>query len=139
MIKPIPGTETVCYVAEEPERWLKSGRPVDNGQCVRLVQVAAGVPVTSTWRKGATVRGAETLDRGTIIATFDAAGRYPNNAHGNHAAIYLSQDGSGLTVIDQWTGQPPHQRQIRFNGGEGSASNDGDRFSVVATSSMPIS
>lgn len=67
---------------------------------------------------------------GTIIATF-IDGVYPNNASGNHAAVYVSQDAHGLTVWDQWTGQPVHKRVIHFRGGQGSMSNDGDAFWVV--------
>lgn len=36
-----------------------------------------------------------------------------------------------MTVWDQWKGQPVHQRSIRFRGGQGSASNDGDAYSVI--------
>ena len=54
---------------------------------------------------------------------------------GNHAAVYLSQDRTGIRVYDQWTGQPVHQRVIRFEGGRGagsgSKSNDGKLFRVV--------
>jgi len=38
-------------------------------------------------------------------------------------------------VIDQWTNSkgahPPQERTIPFRGGHGSASNDGDAFSVI--------
>jgi hypothetical protein len=37
----------------------------------------------------------------------------------------------GLLVLDQWRGQPVHQRVIRYRGGQGDAVNDGDRFYVI--------
>jgi len=58
-------------------------------------------------------------------------GHYPNHAHGNHAAIYLSHDSQGIRVWDQWLGQPVHERVIHYHGGSGSPSNDGDKFYVV--------
>ena len=69
--------------------------------------------------------------KGTAIATF-VNGKYPNQPTGNHAAIYVSQDGGGLWVYDQWAAQGMvKKRYIRFKGGVGSASNDGDAFSVI--------
>jgi hypothetical protein len=49
----------------------------------------------------------------------------------SHAAIYLSQDETGIWVYDQWFNQPVHKRLIRFRGGQGTANNDGDAYSVV--------
>ncbi len=86
------------------------------------------------------VRGDTALAPGTAIATFDANGRYANHSHGNHAAIYLSQDANGIRVIDQWnrrnaqgrivSQQPPHIRVLQFDDRRG-ASDNGNRFSVV--------
>ena len=86
------------------------------------------------------VKGDTALPPGTAIATFDATGRYANHSHGNHAAIYLSQDASGIRVIDQWnrrnaqgkivSQQLPHIRVLRFNDQLGTSDN-GNRFSVV--------
>ncbi len=126
------------YVANNPEQW--AGRAsVGTGECVPLVQQATGAPHASAWRQGAMVKGNTALAPGTAIATFDAAGRYANHSHGRHAAIYLSQDASGIKVIDQWNRrdaqgnvfpQPPHIRVLQFNDRLG-ASDNGNKFSVV--------
>ncbi len=74
------------------------------------------------------------LPKGTAIATFDSHGKYANSLDGtSHAAIYVSQDGTGITVWDQWSGQPVHQRVIRFRGGAPGVKpvNDGDAFYVI--------
>src|SRR5688572_12282694 len=92
----------MSYSCMRPD--IHRGTVVDNGQCVRFVQICASVPHTSSWKAGAKVRGDINLPRGTAIATFDANGRYPNNASGNHAAIYDGQDDGGIWVWDQWKG-----------------------------------
>jgi hypothetical protein len=87
-------------------------------------------PSTNLWTEGYSVRG-ETLDKGTAIATF-VDGRYLNNSTGNHAAIYDGQSDAGIWVYDQWVSQGQVKRRfIRFKGGHGSPSNDGDAFSVI--------
>ena len=79
-----------------------AGKPVEGDrQCVWLVRHYAGAGHTSTWREGESVKGRITLPVGTAIATF-IDGRYPSRAHGNHAALYLSQDACGIWVVDQW-------------------------------------
>lgn len=101
-----------------------------NGHCVAFVQEAAKAPHTSMWKEGVKVRNA-TIARGTAIATF-VGGKYLNQPTGNHAAIYDCQDASGIWVYDQWVKQGKVARRLlRFRGGIGSASNDGDRFSVI--------
>ncbi len=117
----------MAFIAENPEDY--EGNVVGDGQCVAFVKEASGAPQTSLWKEGETVRGAD-IAKGTAIATF-IDGVYPSHAHGNHAAIYVEQNDVGLIVWDQWTGQPVHQRTIRFQGGAGSPSNDGDAFSVI--------
>lgn len=119
----------MAYVAASPEAY--DGQVVGSGQCVAFVQKASGAPVTASWRQGSKVRGNAFVTRGTAIATFDTGGKYPNKPSGNHAAIYLSQDATGIWVYDQWSGQPVHKRRIRFKGGVGSPSNDADVYSVV--------
>jgi hypothetical protein len=98
------------------------------GQCVSYVKaVTPGLPQTSLWNKGDLAKGNASLEAGTVIATFDADGRYFG-----HAAIYESQDADGINVIDQWITPPPepiHRRMLRF-GAQGH-SNDGDNFFVV--------
>ena len=120
------------YVAARPAAF--HGRVVGTGQCVDLVKAAAGAPRTAAWRPGAPVRGNPDLAPGTAIATFEPDGTYASRS-GSHAALYLSQDATGIWVYDQWKGQPVHRRLIRFEGGRGSKrgvkSNDGDRFAVI--------
>ena len=120
------------HVAENPEAFV--GRVVDNGHCVKFVQAAAAAPVTSQWRPGAWVRGNKSIPPGTAIATFEADGTYTPR-RGNHAAIYISQDETGIRVYDQWVGQRVHERVIRFEGGRGAGSgyksNDGTLYRVV--------
>jgi len=119
----------VAYICSNPESY--EGKKVGSGQCVAFVQEAAGAPNTSEWTEGATVKGDTTILKGTAIATF-TDGKYPNKATGNHAAIYVTQDAAGLWVYDQWVGQGMvKKRQLKFRGGVGSASNDGDAFSVI--------
>jgi hypothetical protein len=110
------------------------GQVVDNGQCVRFLQVAAGVPHTSEWRRGAKVRDAAAFMPGVCIATFDPGGAYGNHEDGSsHAAFLLARAPDGLEVSDQWQGQPVHTRLIRYKGGEGLACDDGDAYHFIQT------
>jgi hypothetical protein len=113
-----------------------AGRVVDNGHCVRFLQVAANVPHTSTWRRGVWCKAALDLAPGTAIATFGGEPpRYENNTTGrSHAAFLISAQSDGLLVWDQWVGHPVAQRVIRFrNGPTSNAVNDGDHFYVIET------
>lgn len=110
-----------------------TGAVVGNGHCVAYVREVTGAPHTSQWRRGEKVRGGA-LPSGTAIATFDANGRYANATDGSsHAAILISATDAGLVVMDQWQGQPVHQRTIRPKGGAGPACDDADRYHVVVT------
>lgn len=118
----------MSYVAPDQDAYM--GTSVPNGQCVAYVKAASGCPATSRWANGKTVKGAD-IPRGTAIATFQD-GTYGNYTDGrSHAAIYMSQDDIGITVNDQWTGQPVHTRVIRFQSGAVQPRNDGDAFSVI--------
>jgi hypothetical protein len=120
----------MSYIAHDLEH-RSTRSAVGSGQCVALVQHWAGAPSTSTWTQGIKVKGnGHLIAKGTVIATF-VDGHYPNHASGNHAAIFLSEDANGIRVMDQWSGHAPSIRTIHFHGGIGSASNDGDKFSVV--------
>ena len=111
---------------------------VGTHQCVALVQAFAGAPRTSDWRQGVPVRGKLLLARGTAIATFQD-GVYKSRPHGNHAALYLSQDQGGIWVVDQWASSTKlkvsrHYLQFKGVAKDGSwmdASNNGDAFSVI--------
>jgi hypothetical protein len=120
----------LAYVCSTPE--VYDGKKIGSGECVAFVQTAALAPNTSTWKKGVAVKGNMNLIKGTAIATFDSNGKYANLKTGNHAAIYVSQDSIGIWVYDQWRTQGAvRKRQIRFKGGVGRPSNDGDAFSVI--------
>lgn len=124
--------ETMAYIATAPASY--QGQVVGSGQCVAYVQQASGAPLTANWSQGDLVRGNPTIQPGTAIATFGPDGTYTNSTDGSsHAAIYMSQDDAGLQVWDQWTGQPVHQRTIRFQGGAPGVHpvNDGDAFYVI--------
>ena len=116
------------WIATQPQSYI--GRVVGNGECVHFVQVAAGAPHTSAWRRGELVRGSGT-EFGTVIATFGADGLYANAIDGSsHAAVLVAEQPDGLLVWDQWSGRPVAQRVIRFKQG-GMACDDGDRFYIV--------
>jgi hypothetical protein len=119
----------MAWVAPNPARY--AGQVVDTGHCVRLTQIAAGAPHTSRWARGSKVRG-NPVAPGTAIATFSVNGRYENRTDGSsHAAIFVAEESGGLRVWDQWTGHPVAQRTIRWHGGQGKKSNDGDQFFVI--------
>jgi hypothetical protein len=72
------------------------------------------------------------------IATFDPNGRYGNHTDGrSHAAILIATQSDGLRAIDQWVGQPVHNRLIRFKDGEGDPVNDGDAYYVIEGPEAP--
>ena len=118
------------YVAHHPDQYRGQHLGVTH-QCTDFVKTASGAPPASLWHKGEAVHGNMTIAIGTAIACGWDGNIYPSRPHGNHAAIFISEDSNGIRVIDQWLGQRPHERVIHFRGGNGSASNDGDKFYVV--------
>jgi hypothetical protein len=92
---------------------LEKHEMVGSHQCVALVQIYAGTPVTSAWRQGEAVVGNAMLKKGTAIATF-IKGRYANHAHGNHAALFLRQAPGGIYVLDQWKTKKSGKISSRF-------------------------
>lgn len=99
------------------------------GQCVSYVKkVCPALPATSFWKKGLAVKDNTKIVAGTVIATFNAAGKYEG-----HSAIYDSQDEVGISVYDQFatppTPKPVGPRVLRW--GAPSNSNNGDNFYVV--------
>lgn len=124
------------YIDVETIPSVNSGL-VSTGQCAALVQHYTRVGPTSGWKEGEAVKGNATIKKGTAIATF-VNGSYPNDAHGNHAALYVSQDSTGIKVVEQWSSLPkPQVRVLAFLGktADGSAwenpSNNGDAFSII--------
>lgn len=106
-----------------------------NTECAEFVQQATGAPRTADWRKGLRVSDAKSgeIPRGTAIATFDSNDRYPTDALGRHAAIYLAHDEHRILVLDQWNAQGQVlQRPIWFKRPKGTKrSNDADTFYVI--------
>lgn len=120
------------YKCENPEQYVDHAI-YGTGQCVEFIKAVALAPQTAAWKKGDVVKGNLTLVPGTAIATFDRNGQYPNHSTGNHAALYVSQDAAGIDVVEQYKGlEKVQKRHIRFRHGVGSASNDGDAYSVIA-------
>jgi hypothetical protein len=111
---------------------------VGSHQCVALVQAFAHAPRTADWKQGVSVRGDLLLAKGTAIATFED-GVYKSKPHGNHAALYLSQDQGGIWVMDQYKAADKpkvskHYLPFRGTGKDGrwiNASNNGDAYSVI--------
>lgn len=111
---------------------------VGSHQCVALIQIYAGAPVTSAWRPGLSVVGNRTLKKGTAIATF-VNGRYPNRSHGNHAAFFVRAAGNGIWIIDQWVNKDKKTISQRFISSRGKnkqgafirASDNADAYSVI--------
>ncbi len=111
---------------------------VGTHQCVALVQAFARAPLTRQWKQGAPVRGQLLLAKGTAIATFED-GVYKSRPHGNHAALYLSQDQGGIWVMDQYVAPEKlkvskHYLPFRGKtkqGGWINTSNNGDAYSVI--------
>src|SRR4051794_16300441 len=122
----------MAYIYKDVDN-LEGKTLAGSGQCVALVQVYTKAPLTSSWKEGVTVKGDTSIARGTAIATF-VGGKYPNQAHGNHAALYLSQDAAGIQVMDQWKSKSTiASRTLRFQGKNKDGtfvdpSNNGDAF-----------
>jgi hypothetical protein len=104
-------------------------------ECAEFIRQATGAPQTTVWKRSKKVSEATSgeIARGTAIATFDSSGRYPIDALGKHAAIYLEHDAERILVLDQWNDQGEvKQRPIRFNRPKGTRrSNDADTFYVI--------
>ena len=107
---------------------------VSTGSCASLVQHYTRVGPTKNWREGEAVRNNSKIKRGTAIATF-VNGRYPNEVHDNHAALYVSQDSTGIRVVDQWEGREAGERIMPFKGSKDGQwidpSNNGDAMSII--------
>lgn len=92
---------------------------VGSHQCVALVQHHTNAGHTSRWKQGELVRGNAKIAKGTAVATFEN-GKYPNKPKGNHAALYVGQNATGIIVMDQWKGDPNKptvsSRTMRFKG-----------------------
>ena len=104
-----------------------------NAECVEFIKQMLGAPPTAAWLEGKKItKGDLTPLPGTAIATF-VNGKYPQaGSTGKHAAIYLGQNGVGISVLDQWRSQGEvKQRIIKWNPTSPGASNDGKAFSII--------
>lgn len=120
---------------------LEGTAKVSTESCASLVQWYTSCGRAATWTEGTVVKGnGATIAAGTAIATF-VNGSYPNQSSGNHAAFYMSQDSTGITVMDQWSGPTKptvSSRKLAFKGKNSNGtfkdpSNNGDAFSVIMT------
>ena len=117
---------------------LEKTAMVGNHQCVALVRLYAGAPATLTWKQGEAVLGNCLLRKGTAIATF-VNGKYANQQHDNHAALYMGQALDGILVMDQWKDKRPPlvtSRTLRSKGRYKNGlyidpSNNADAFFVI--------
>lgn len=118
-----PGTLAVAANAanQEPEGFVdpdyaKIVDSVGNGFCVPLVQSSTAVGNTGTWRAGSKLSSKPALAAGTVIATFNAEGRYESKARGNHAAFfveYKTQNGvDGVIIYDQYREWPDKEQKV---------------------------
>lgn len=122
----------------------KNGESIGT-QCVALVQAAppaagsSNPPNTSLWRPGLWVRGSAngTIKKGTVIATF-LNNIYPTTSP-RHAAVYLSHNEKGITVIDQWVGKPKpgNTRPLTYRGVDNRSVDNGDLYYVVELTTLP--
>jgi hypothetical protein len=80
---------------------LEGTAKVGTKQCVALLVEYIKAPSTTLWAGGEAVFGNSAILKGTAIATF-VNGKYQSLSTGNHAAFYLSQDETGIKVMDQW-------------------------------------
>jgi hypothetical protein len=101
----------------------------ESHQCVAFTKHFSSAPQTAQWRRGTAVWGNTDLAPGTAIATFNQDGRYPS-ASGWNSAIYVSQDDTGILIIDQWPGHPAKPRVIVPNSPWGRP-NDASEYSVI--------
>jgi hypothetical protein len=116
-------------------------------QCVALVKKAppaassSNPPQSTLWRPGIWVHGAQpgTIKKGTVIATF-LVNKYPLTDP-RHAAVYISHNDKGITVIDQWVGAtgstPADHRPLTFRGIENRSVDNGDLYYVVELTTLP--
>lgn len=118
---------------------LEGTEKVGSRQCVALLQHYAKLPLTAKWAEGKSVFRDLTLKKGTAVATF-VGGKYQSLSTGNHAAFFISQDGAGMWIMDQWSNDvtKPNvsKRYIRpkgkfKNGAFIDASNNADAYSVI--------
>jgi RHS repeat-associated protein len=114
----VVGTPGMEHVFRDAFRWrqkISDGTYIskldeDNDgdqSCAELIKHRStfNAPPTWTWKEGRPVVPGMDIEIGTAIATFDEAGRYPQDDESfRHAAVFAGflEDGSGIYVIDQY-------------------------------------
>jgi hypothetical protein len=90
-------------------------------ECAAIAQEnVKGIGLTSEWKAGVHLMTFPNIPKGTVIATFDKDGKYPNKRHGNHVAIFLEyvkdKGGKivGIIVLDQWKERKAGERTMMF-------------------------
>jgi hypothetical protein len=124
----------MSYLCAEPPTDIQ-GKSVDDGngnyegECVSLVKrTCSSIPATKDWKKGKRVKDIPLLAKFTAIATFDQNGRYLG-----HAAIYVSQDKTGIWVWDQYNRpvpKPVGTRLLTFDDKKTDV-NNGNKYYVI--------
>jgi hypothetical protein len=118
------------------------GTVYGSGQCVALVQDVTGVGNTSTWQQGQNVQQAVQSGNqppvGTPIATFGPNGTYTNSLDGtSHAAVVAGYptdangNVTGITVLEQYSGQAARLKTYSFNNSSGAVLNNASNYSVI--------
>lgn len=82
---------------------------VGTKECAALAQnLVPGLDHAFSWKRGAKVKGNNSLPQGTVIAIFDTNGRYIGthvHAHQGgvaHTALYVRQSSVGIEVVHQY-------------------------------------
>lgn len=118
---------------------LEDTEKVGTKQCVQLIQIYGGAPITASWEKGNSVVGNNLIKKGTAIATF-VNDKYESHAIGNHAAFFISQDNNGISIMDQWKDDETkpkvssryiHRKGKNPDGTFIDPSNNADAYSVI--------
>jgi hypothetical protein len=129
----------MSYICNDYNQYMTTGhRPVGNGQCAVFVESVTTAPRVHYWKRGIKVLGnGGSIHAGTVIATFNSEGKYPNMPHGNHTGLFLSENGHSITMIDQWHGKQhshspsPSTYSHYGSGNDHDMSNDPNYYYVV--------
>jgi hypothetical protein len=122
----------MAYICQEPDSSIlhtlvDDGNGHFKGECVSLVKHQCSLlPSTSMWKQGKLVKDLKTVAKGTAIATFED-GKYKG-----HAAIFISQDVTGIWVWYQYNHPPKGvgKRLLRLDD-KRSLVNNGNKYYVI--------
>lgn len=118
---------------------LEGTEKVGSKQCVALVKEYLKAPPTTQWVEGEVVFGNDSIKKGTAIATF-VNEKYESKSSGNHAAIYISQDSTGIIIMDQWkddlkkpkvSSRKLTKKGKKIDGSYVNPSNNADAYSII--------